>query len=187
MGSNSSPNRSNGVAIDAVRGRAAARWIPLAAIEDVAEAALDGGHGVGRGVDGNLALLAEVEGTHVVEAHDVVGMRVSEDHRVEAVDTGAQRLRAEIGRGVDQDVVAVVADQNRRPQAIVARIGGGADVAMAADGGHADTGARAEHRDLQWKSHPGYWEPALESCDVESRSLITLILAEFNSDSAKSP
>ena len=32
------------------------------------------------------------------------------------------------------------------------------------------------------KAIPVYWEPALESCDVESRSLITLILAEFNND-----
>ena len=44
-------------------------------------------------------------------------------HRVQVIDPRAQRLGAEIGRGVDQDVAAVVAHQHRRAQPIVARIG----------------------------------------------------------------
>ena len=62
-------------------------------------------------------------------------MRMREEHRVHAIDAGAQRLRAEIGRGIDQDVVAFVAHQNGRPQAVVARIGGRADAAVAAHRG----------------------------------------------------
>ena len=54
---------------------------------------------------------------------------------------GAQRLGAEVGRGVDQDVASAVADEDGRPQPVVARIVGAAHLAMAADSRHADTGA----------------------------------------------
>ena len=64
------------------------------AVEDVAKTRLDGGHGLRRGVDRNGALLPEIERPHVVQAHDVVGVGVGEDHRIEAVDARAQRLLA---------------------------------------------------------------------------------------------
>ena len=69
----------------------------------------------------------------------------------------AQGLRAEIGRGVDQHVVALVADQDGGPQAVVARVAGRAHGAMAADGGHAHTGSRAQHGDLERRRrHSGF-------------------------------
>ena len=123
------------------------RFFP-AAVEDVLEAALDGGHGFGRGEDGDLSLLPVVEGAHVVEAHQMVGVGVREEHRIQVSDARAQRLRAEIGRGIDQYVAARVAQEDRGPEAVIPRIGGSADVAMTADGGNADARPRAQHRDL---------------------------------------
>ncbi len=85
----------------------------LAAVEDVLEDALDGGHGLRRGVDRNGALLPEIERAHVVQAHDVVGVGVGEEHRIQMVDARAQRLSAEIRRGVDEHVAPLVAHQDR--------------------------------------------------------------------------
>ena len=115
------------------------------------------GHGLRRRVDRDAALLPEIERPHIVQAHDVVGVRVGEDHGVQAVDAGAQSLRAEIGRGVDQHVAALVAHQDGGPQPVVARIGGSADGAMAADGGHAHAGARTQHGDFDGgRRHSGF-------------------------------
>src|SRR4051812_10878607 len=68
--------------------------LPFHAVEDVREAALDGGHSVRRRVYRDLALLAEVEWPDVVEPHDVVRVRVRKDDAVEVIDVGPQRLEA---------------------------------------------------------------------------------------------
>ena len=100
----------------------------------------------------------------------------------------AQRLGAEIRRGVDQDVAAVVADQDRGPQAVVARIVGRADAAMAADRRHADAGARAEHRDLEREAPPFRlsarppWPASSETCTKRNRSSVS----EFSSSRCSS-
>ena len=82
----------------------------------------DRGQSPFRSEDGYRVLLPEVERAHVVEPHDVVGVLVREQDGVKAVDFGPQRLGAEVGRGVDEDVASAVADKDGRPQAIVARI-----------------------------------------------------------------
>ena len=79
----------------------------------------------------------------------MVGVLVREQDGVEPVDLGAQRLRTEVRRGVDQDVPSAVADQDGWPQAVVARIVGAADIAVASDGRHTHTGAGAEHCNAQ--------------------------------------
>ena len=49
------------------------------------------------------AALERVEPADVVEAHDVVGVAVGEDDRVDAVDAVGDALEAQLGRGVDED------------------------------------------------------------------------------------
>ena len=99
----------------------------------------------------------KLNGPHVVETHDVVGVLVGEQDGVEPVDLGAQGLRAEIRRGVDQDVAPAVADQDGGPQAVVARIVRAAHIAMAADSRHTHTGAGAEHCDAQRVAQNGIY------------------------------
>src|ERR1700682_2644308 len=84
----------------------------FALVKDVAERPADIGDGFGRTVDGDDAALPEVEGAYVVESHDVIGVRVRAEDGVNALDAGAQGLIAEIGRGVDEDVAAAVADED---------------------------------------------------------------------------
>ena len=45
-----------------------------------------------------------VEGAHIVEPEDVIGVPVRVNDRIQPLDAGPQHLRAEIGRGVDDDV-----------------------------------------------------------------------------------
>src|SRR5947209_12580079 len=96
----------------------------------------------GEGMDG-LAL-AEIEGADVIEAHQVIGMRVGEEDEVEARDRIAQQLGAKVGRGVDEEEAAVGFDLHRLPQPLVARIVRGADAAGAAHNRDAGGGACSE-------------------------------------------
>ena len=87
----------------------------------------------------------------------MVGVRVGEEHGVETLDFGAQRLGAEVGSGIDQNVTALVADQDGGPQPVVAGIGRGANGAVAADGGHAYAGSRTQYRDFErGRRHSGF-------------------------------
>ena len=87
-------------------------------------------------------------------------MAVREEDRVDAPDVVRERLRAQIGRRVDEDVSNRVAgerrlvgasvgelDQDRGPRAAVAGIGRAADGAVAADRRHAVRRAGAEEGD----------------------------------------
>ena len=126
-------------------------------VEHVAERAMNGGHRSLRRVDGDGRALVEVERPYVIQAHDVVGMLVREQDRVEALEARSQRLRAEVRGGVDQHVMAAVAHQDGGAQALIARIGGCTHIAMAADSWHTRTGAGAEHGDLDGATgHSGF-------------------------------
>src|SRR5512146_548738 len=82
----------------------------------------------------------ETERTEVVETENVVGMPVSVEDGVNAVNTFAQGLRAEVGSGVNKDAMALPLDHDGGAGAAVMRIGGPANVAGAADGRDAHRG-----------------------------------------------
>ena len=120
-------------------------------VEDVAEGAPQVvGRRAHRRRRGIAPLLQHVEAAHFVQAHDVIGVAVREEDRVDARDAVRQRLLPQVGRGVDQDRRAVVdVDVDRRPQPRVARIGRPAHRARAADHRHAVRRAGAEERDAR--------------------------------------
>jgi hypothetical protein len=113
------------------------------------EAAANIVKGLGRSVDGNYTTLFEVEGANIIESHDVIGMRVCEQNRIDAFDTSAQGLLAEIRRGIDENAVILELDVNGRTEPLVARIIRAANGAMTAYCGHTYAGARTEHRDAE--------------------------------------
>ena len=51
---------------------------------------------------------AEAVGAHIVEAVQVVGVAVGEEHAIDAVDAVAERLGSEIGAGIDEDRMTAV-------------------------------------------------------------------------------
>ena len=67
-------------------------------------------------VDGQRRAAQDIEASHFVEAHDVVGVRVGEEDRVDASDAVPQGLRAQVRRRVHEHAGAVVAlEVDRRP------------------------------------------------------------------------
>ena len=51
----------------------------------------------------DAAALADEQGAQVVDAVDVVGVLVGDQHAVDPVDVGVEKLLAQVRRGVDQD------------------------------------------------------------------------------------
>ena len=125
-------------------------------VEDVGKGAAEDGLGVVGGEDGHGRFLAHVEGADVVEAKDVVSVRVGEDQSVEALEAGAKSLRAEVGSGVHDDVAAGMCDEKGGTSAVVARVGGAADAALAAERGNAHGGAGAENGKAERASRVGH-------------------------------
>ena len=117
-------------------------------IKDVGEGAANHAKGFFRAVDRERRFLADVERANVVEAEDVVGVAVGEQDGVEAIEADAEGLLAEIGCGVDDDVLAVARKQEGGAQAVIVRIFRGADAAIACERGHAHGGAGAEYGDF---------------------------------------
>ena len=66
--------------------------------EDVGEARDQHLGGLGVGPDRQPAAAVVDDGPQVVDAVDVVGVRVGEDHAVEQADAGGEELRAQVGR-----------------------------------------------------------------------------------------
>ena len=107
-------------------------------IEDVRKCPADLVDRPGISVARDPAVLDGVEPPHVVETEDMVCVAVREEHRVHARQIVTQRLGAQIRRGVNQDARAVWQRHvNRRPRALIVRIGRRAHGARAADHRHA--------------------------------------------------
>ena len=87
----------------------------------------------------------------IVEAHDVVGVRMRVDDSIERANFFPQTLRAKIRARVHDPRALRRLDVNRRAQPLVARIGGSADFAVATDHWHALRSARSEKRDGEFR------------------------------------
>ena len=89
-----------------------------------------------------------IEAAQIVESARVVSVRVSEEHRVDPVQTDGQGLQAELRGRIDQHNVIIESHDSRRASAAVAHIVRSADGALAPDDRDAVRGAGAEKRDL---------------------------------------
>lgn len=118
--------------------------VSVLAVEGELEGAFEAFHGEGGGVDGEEAIVFEGESSEVVEAHDVVGMGVCDEDRVDGLDAFAEALLPEVGTGIDDPGGFGGLDVDGGAEAFVARFVGLADGAMAPDDGDADGGAGAE-------------------------------------------
>ena len=107
------------------------------AAKDVVEGPADGLNRFAAAVNGDRALLVEIEGSDVVQPQDVVRVGMREQHGIQPRQASAQGLEAEVRCGVNDHVAPSVLHQERRTGAFVARILGKADAAAATNGGHA--------------------------------------------------
>jgi hypothetical protein len=92
--------------------------------------ALEVGHGFGRGIDWHRTALPG-KAPQIVKAHDVVGVRMSENDGIDATDIFAQDLSAKIGAGIDDESGFGCFDVNGRTEAFIARVGGMTNRAIA--------------------------------------------------------
>ena len=94
----------------------------LRIVPDVAECAANrlGGRRIRECVD--RFTLPKIEGTDVVQAHQMIGMRMREQDKVEPGNRIAQELRTQIGSGVDEKIFSIRFDLHRLPQTLIARI-----------------------------------------------------------------
>ena len=77
--------------------------------------------------------MPKVERANVVEAEDVIGVAMRDEHSVEPLQSLSQGLLAEIRRGVNEDGLPRVLYEDGDAQTLVARISGSAGLALASD------------------------------------------------------
>ena len=58
--------------------------------------------------------LAHVEWTNIVKSENVISVGVREEDGIEALEAGAKGLLAEVGRGVNDDVLAIAREKQGR-------------------------------------------------------------------------
>src|SRR5262249_23375184 len=95
-----------------------------------------------------VPLLQVVEAPDVVQAKDMIGVGVGEQHRIDAAKVVADRLLPQLGRRVDQQGALPLLYYNGAPGPLVTPVGRGADGAVTLDRRHTVGGSRAEEDDL---------------------------------------
>jgi hypothetical protein len=90
----------------------------------------------------------ETDRADVVEAIDMIDMVVGVEYGIDAAEPLAKQLRAQIGRGVDQERAPRQTEGDARAGPLVARIAPHADLTAAADHRHAHARAGAEKEQL---------------------------------------
>src|SRR5947209_5899286 len=114
-------------------------------VKDVTEDFLHGGRRLRMRVEGNPVWPPEAQRTHIIKPQDMVGMRVSVDHRIQPGDAFPDGLLSEIGRGIDEHAAVTILQHDGRPGTAVTRVSRGAHAAGAADGWHTHGCAAAQH------------------------------------------
>lgn len=110
-------------------------WNRVAGVEREPKHALQIPHRFGRRINrhGTTRVRKPPE---IIEAHDVIGMRVRENYRVHVANIFAQRLGPEIGPRVYDERTFRSFDINRGAQPVIARIGRPADIAITTNHRH---------------------------------------------------
>src|SRR5437588_12126156 len=115
----------------------------IEAVESEFKNAFEIAHRFRRGVDRHRAECVR-KTPKIVEPHDVIGVRMRKDYRIEPPNIFAQNLSAKILAGIQTPRAFGSLNVNRRTQPLVARIGRMADFAIATDHRHALRSAGTE-------------------------------------------
>src|SRR5262245_10810590 len=146
-----------------IEARLAAAFLRLG--EGVPEGAPKSREGAGTAVDRKVRLLAEIVDAQVVQPHNMIGVTMSVEDRIQAIDPVPESLLSEIAGGVHKNAPVVPLQKNGRPQALVARIRGCANTAAATNHRHASGGPRAQKGDshASWPMRRRMLAASLES------------------------
>src|SRR5262249_5756835 len=116
-------------------------------LEDVSERAAQPLPGNLTGIDRD-GPIAKHYGPRVVQPKTMIGMRMGEEDCGYMLEPDAKRLLAKIRRSVYENILAVVFDQDRSTETLIARVIRQTGVALAAHRRDADRCARAQKTDL---------------------------------------
>ena len=97
----------------------------------------------GFAVDGNCGMQSEAEDSQIIDAHDVIGVRVRHDGRSDQRRSFPHQLNPQFRTCINDKFAFGSADENSGSGAAIAGVVGQADAAAAADHGHTNTGASA--------------------------------------------
>ena len=131
------------------------RRIAELAFEDIVEAPPQplAGHAAGETRQGIAAVVAH--DPQIVDSMTMVGMVMRPEYRIDLLDIVAEQLRTQIGRSVDEDLLAgVVFNDHRHARAPVARLGGIALAPVIANPRHPGGRAGPEHQYLHAAALP---------------------------------
>ena len=137
-------------AVEHARSRDEVAYRVRAVVERVEKDAAEMLHRGRAGVDGQGLLASDLaEAAAIVHAHDVVRVRVGDEHGVEARDALAEALQAELRRGVHDQPRVRRLDVDGGPGAVVLRVGEEGSGVFLADDRHAVGGASAEENEFE--------------------------------------
>ncbi len=102
-----------------------------------------------QGVNFHRLTSAKIEWADVVQPDDVVVVLVGEQYSVQMADFGAEHLLAQVGASVNQDVSGSGGNEGGGAEAVVERVVGTANYAIATDDGDSLRGAGAEECEFQ--------------------------------------
>jgi len=94
------------------------------------------------------------EQPQVIQAENVVGVLVGEEHCMDEANFFPQKLLPQIGRGVDQQIPLLETENHAAAGAVVARVFTGANRTLTADRRHPHAGSRPQNDHLApkiWK------------------------------------
>ena len=119
------------------------------AIEGVAENAAEVGHRGRTGINRQRAPELIAEAAAIIEAHDVIGVRVRENDGVDHADFFAEHLEAEFRRGIDDEFGGAGLDVDGRAQTMIFWVGEEAFGIIPADDRDAGGSAGAEKNERE--------------------------------------
>ncbi len=120
-------------------------WLAPGILEDLPQDAVR----LGRRPYIQRPALQGVEPADIVQPHDMVGVGMGEDNRINAINAVIDGLQPQFGGCIDEHPRRAMRDDDAAARAPVAGIGAGADFAMAADHRHAGAGAGAEKEQFE--------------------------------------
>ena len=109
-------------------------------VECVSKAFFQALHGFPGSVDGDRTTIRRPESPEIIEAHDVIRMRMRIEDRIEPLYFLTESLNSELGAGVHDPGSVGGLHINRGPQALITWIFGSADFARATDHGYTHGG-----------------------------------------------
>ena len=126
------------------------RWMrrPFITDKNIAKTRLQPIYGRLAAITGDHRTMEKVEAAQVVNTIDMIGVGMGKQHAIDLLYAMPQHLQPQIRRGIHQNRIPLMRDQERSPAPLITGIGRTADRALAANHRHTGGGAASKYRYL---------------------------------------